>query len=418
MVAKGTYYVFAYIDQNGNLIYDAGEPAGQYGEPKAVAAPAGGVVQNINLTRCISRRTAWGGLIARSFIQDFYIEFPFVKLFISLATPWGGDKMAEHGVKQSPAVIPCWIDMQPQGNFIQSIYRKKMPSTVSFYMFYGHRGSRNPFRSNNDGTITLSSLLDRRPQADAKMSYAFDEDYASIIYSEEVLDQYNAIINTFDAKHRATSHLSAGYIKLNFAYNYPGDSARPWPKLILRPVSKRQKETVVALSPEDNGKKLGPFPCGSYSASLYADGVKSQQKWVPFSIESDHTKELSFVLIPDGMISGYIETATEPENKVVGMPGWQKRVEDNTIQLESITLKGIGVHRTLYPYQKKDFNRHDMEISRTDYCGKGYFRFFGLPAGQYELAIKAKDHKPFSTTQMVIPGKQGAFRFYELTPEI
>jgi hypothetical protein len=267
MVAKGKYYVFAYIDLNSNLIYDAGEPASQYGKPKAVTAPAGGVVANINIVipelgrqidwstgikivkeppeklysrlagaiadldderfseehgsqgfwepisfykefggtiffleeydpqkipilfihgaggtprgwkyfannidrnrfqpwffyypsgarmRSMGHQLLWkltnlqikykfdtlyitahsmGGLIARSFIQDFSTEFPFVKLFISLATPWGGDGMAEYGVKQSPAVIPCWIDMRPEGDFIQSLYRKKMPDTVSF----------------------------------------------------------------------------------------------------------------------------------------------------------------------------------------------------------------------------------------------------------------------------------------------
>ena len=39
----------------------------------------------------------------------YYRATPYIKLFISLATPWGGDRMAEYGVKQSPAVIPSWI---------------------------------------------------------------------------------------------------------------------------------------------------------------------------------------------------------------------------------------------------------------------------------------------------------------------
>jgi len=49
MVAKGNYYLFAYRDKNSNLIYDAGEPAGQYGDPKMVSAPAEGVVGEINI---------------------------------------------------------------------------------------------------------------------------------------------------------------------------------------------------------------------------------------------------------------------------------------------------------------------------------------------------------------------------------
>ena len=149
-----------------------------------------------------------GGLVARSFIVNYGRQFPYVKLFISLATPWGGDRMAEYGVEQSPAVIPSWIDMQPEGEFITSLYRLKMPEHISFYMFSGHRGSRNPFRSNNDGTIALSSLLDYRPQSEAKMNYAFSEDHASIILSKDVLAQYNTILNEFDEKQsRVTSSI-------------------------------------------------------------------------------------------------------------------------------------------------------------------------------------------------------------------
>lgn len=49
MIAKGNYNVFAFWDKNSNLIYDAGEPAGQFGDPKMVTAPAGGVVGESNI---------------------------------------------------------------------------------------------------------------------------------------------------------------------------------------------------------------------------------------------------------------------------------------------------------------------------------------------------------------------------------
>ena len=48
MVAPGNYYVFAYWDKNSNLVYEAGEPAGQYGDPKLVSVSAGGVVLQID----------------------------------------------------------------------------------------------------------------------------------------------------------------------------------------------------------------------------------------------------------------------------------------------------------------------------------------------------------------------------------
>jgi hypothetical protein len=49
MVEQGKYFVFAYLDKNSNLIYDEGEPAGQYGEPTRVRASNVGVVFDINI---------------------------------------------------------------------------------------------------------------------------------------------------------------------------------------------------------------------------------------------------------------------------------------------------------------------------------------------------------------------------------
>jgi len=270
MVREGNYYVFAYWDKNSNLIYDADEPAGQYGDIEMVFAPAGGVVPEINIAipekvqnidvpygfeissvkpdtfhsrlagakidlddelfseengikgfwepvsffkeiggniyfleeydpqkipilfihgaadtyrswkyfidnidrtrfqpwlfyypsgtriQSMANLLSWklgnlqikynfdqlyitahsmGGLVARSFIMDYDGFIPYVKLFVSLATPWGGVRMAEHGVKQSPVAIPCWIDMQPESAFIQSLYRKKCPRPSAFTCF-------------------------------------------------------------------------------------------------------------------------------------------------------------------------------------------------------------------------------------------------------------------------------------------
>ena len=545
MVAKGNYYVFAYWDKNSNLIYDAGEPAGQYGDPKMVTAPAGGVVGDINIaipekTQDIDvpsgfeissvkpnklhsrlagaiidldderfseehgRKGYWepasffkeiggniyfleeydpqkipilfihgatgtpkgwkyfadnidrtrfqpwffygptggriqsmsyfllwklqnlqakyhfnelyitahsmGGLVARSFIMDHGARFPYVKLFISLATPWGGDRMAEYGVKQSPAVMPCWIDMQPESPFIQSLYRTKMPETVSFYMFYGHRGSRNPFRSNNDRTIAFSSLLDLRAQSEAKMNYAFNEDHASIINSKEVLEQYNTIINTFGEKKGASSHRLGGYLKIHFSYDYPFEGKRPSPTLILQPVGKKNAETVIVLSAGDNGRILGPFPAGDYLATFGALTAIGK-KYVPVTIENNETSELKYILTPDSIIYGSLTSPLQSKEWSAGMP------YDANFKIQSITLNGTGSHRKLPLFEGEDVNIVDHTISRADVYYKGHFVFFGLPPGEYDLIIRAEGYKPFVKKCFVKAGIQLDPMIVELRPE-
>lgn len=556
-VDQGNYHVFAYIDRNSNLVYEAGEPAGQYGEPDFVRAPAVGVVFDIDVvipqggasiaipygtkiapvrpeklyshqagditnldderfddesgvkgfwepisffreiggnifflepydpdktpilfihgaagtprgwkyfidhidrTRfqpwffyyptgsrldSMSYLLYWklsnlqikyqftdiyitahsmGGLVARSFIVNYGRQFPCVTLFISLATPWGGDRMAELGVQQSPVVIPSWIDMQPDGDFIKSLYRMSLPEPVSFYMFYGHKGSRSPFRSNNDGTITLSSLLDSRPQSEAEMNYAFNEDHTSILYSKEVLTQYNAILSAFDDKKNASLHRSGGYLKLHFAYDHEFNATGPMHTLILRPVDKKNAETVIFVNHEDSGKVLGPFPTGEYIASMVTMAAKPVRNEVPVSIESGQTKDLEFVIMPDGVIRGCVTAELKAEDKAIGMPDYRYRSSDEKIDIESVTLQGAGFYRQLTPIGGQaadydDFLNHNYLISRDDFCIDTCFGFFGLPAGNYKLTINASGYEPIEKKYVVTPGDLEYFRVTELTPE-
>ncbi len=545
MVAKGKYYVFAYWDKNSNLIYDANEPAGQYGGPKIVRAPAGGVIGGIDITipengqkvdvpsgfeispvkphqlysrlagaivdldderfsdehgskgfweglsffkelggniyfleeydpqkipilfihgatgtpkhwkyfaenidrtrfqpwffyypsgariQSMSYLLFWklqnlqaryhfdrlymtahsmGGLVARSFLMDYGSPFPYVKLFISLATPWGGAGMAEYGVKQAPAVVPCWIDMQPDSPFIQSLYRTKMPETVSFYMFYGHRGSRNPFRSNNDTTIDFTSLLDLRAQSEAKMNYAFNEDHASIINSKEVLEQYNMIINTFDDKKGVSSRRSGGYLKIRFSYDDPFEGERIPPTLVLRPVDKKNAEKAISLSADDSGRRLGPFPAGDYLATLGALTAIGKRN-VPVTIESNETKELNYVLTHDNVIYGTLISSVQSKDWAAGMP------YEMTFNVQSITLAGAGIRRKLQLLEGEDVNPYDYLIPRADFYYKGSFFFFGLPPDEYELIIRAQGYKPFVKKCLVKAHKQTEGMLVELTPE-
>ena len=355
-----------------------------------------------------------GGLIARSFLVNYGQQFPYAKLFISLATPWGGDAMAELGVKQSPAVIPSWIDMQPHGDFIKSLYRKKLPKYLKFYMFCGFKGGRNPFRSNNDGTMTLSSIMDFRPQAEAKMNYVFDEDHTSILSSREVVEQYNALLESYDEKQNPSLHGPGGYVRIHFDYTYELDGIRPRPILILVPEGKKNAQTVTYLGDNDNGKVFGPFPAGEYSAAMVAMAARPQQKYVRVSIENKKTKELTFVFSPDGEIYGCVTAPFQPEETYIGKPDYTYRSADENIHIQFIRLDGDGIERTLQPVDGTP-SENGVLIWRNDYCYNKCFGFFGLPAGDYKLLIKAKGYKPVEKTYSVIPGVPRYFRVTELT---
>ena len=359
-----------------------------------------------------------GGLVARSFIVNFGQRLPCVRLFVSLSTPWGGDKMAEYGVHQSPVVVPSWRDMQPDGDFIRSLYRMKMPKYLKFYMFYGYKGNRNPFQHNNDGTMRLTSILDYRPQSEAKMNYAFHEDHASIAYSEEVLNQYNAILREFDEKPDATTHQVTGYLRIHFTYKYDFKGMMPRPLLILTSIEKKGAEISMFLSRDDNGRVLGPFPAGKYTVSLVTAATAGipDKKFVPVSIEKDKTYELAFVFTPDGLVCGCVTNSRE-SNYTAGMPEYVYRSGNRKITIESISLKGNGIDRSPQPVRGKYYNDNGFLLSHSDFCYNECFGFFGLPAGNYSLSIKAEGYKPIIENFSVIPGTPKSFQNIKLTSE-
>ncbi len=134
-------------------------------------------------------------------------------------------------------------------------------------------------------------------------------------------------------------------------------------------------------------------------------------------MESGKTKELEFVFIPDGVIRGCVRTLLKPEDKYVGLPYYTYRSDDRKINIQSITLKGSGIHRILHQIEGEDVNNYDYLISRADFCYNRCFGFFGLPEGDYKLIIKAQGYKSIVKKYSVMPGIPEYFRVTELTPD-
>ena len=137
-----------------------------------------------------------GGLVARSFImKNVYDDNQdYIKLFVSISTPWNGHRLTAKGVESAPAAIPSWHDMIPESEFIQSIFKNKFPPNLKFYLLFSYRGDCSLLLNNNDGTVELSSELDYRAQDDAEKVFGFDEDHGSILVSSEFLKYYHRML--------------------------------------------------------------------------------------------------------------------------------------------------------------------------------------------------------------------------------
>jgi hypothetical protein len=88
--------------------------------------------------------------------------------------------MAEKGIDQAPTAVPSWYDMVPGSPFIESIFSRKLPDSLPYYLMFSHKGDSSMFMNNNDGSVELASELDYRAQADAERIFGYDETHVGI----------------------------------------------------------------------------------------------------------------------------------------------------------------------------------------------------------------------------------------------
>ncbi len=153
--------------------------------------------ENRQLKKMVVVAHSMGGLVSRAFILKNAVEDEqtYIFKFISISTPWGGVNTAALGVKKSPIVVPNWIDVEPQSQFIESLYAHELPERIKFYLMFGVRGECSRMMGNNDGTIEIASELDYRAQRDAERIFGYNEDHDSVLTSPEVLARFKALMH-------------------------------------------------------------------------------------------------------------------------------------------------------------------------------------------------------------------------------
>lgn len=106
-----------------------------------------------------------GGLVARGFIQrSFYTDHRrFVRLLVTLSTPWSGHAAAWMGVALSPVTVPSWIDMQVDSDYQRAIFAQPLGGGIPYYLFFSHLGADYRASGADDGTVSVASQL--RPEA-------------------------------------------------------------------------------------------------------------------------------------------------------------------------------------------------------------------------------------------------------------
>ena len=340
-----------------------------------------------------------GGLVARRFLLDHATDFPQLDQFVSISTPWGGQHSAALGVLHSPAVIPSWRDLQPEGPYLQGLFSQPLPSGIHYTLLFGHIAGEGLLREPSDGTILVSSQLRAEAQRDAALVMGFDESHAGILSSAKVVSEVQRIFDT-----AAGIAQPGGNIALDVRLPAGGLEPSSISTLVLRRLDGDAKDGsedfTLAVSGIRAGARLGPLPTGDYEVRLAAAAFRALPDRQHLRIAPGAIAPIHFDLEADGVLIGEVVARSD---RVKRPAGSYQRAE-NAIQADVIRLAG-PVSRELRPHPAARGAVLDAYLEGRDAAANQVFCFRGLPAGDYTLTVEARGYETQTSTYPVVPGR-------------
>jgi pimeloyl-ACP methyl ester carboxylesterase len=150
---------------------------------------------NYNFQKLYIVAHSMGGLVAQRFL-DMYQD-DYVKLLVTISTPWGGHNAAKTGVTRAREVVPSWYDMVPESPFLHSLFKDTDKQQPPHFLLFGYKGKYGIFADgNSDGSVTLESMLDPKAQKAAVKVLGFNADHTGILAAPEVADTMNGILGS------------------------------------------------------------------------------------------------------------------------------------------------------------------------------------------------------------------------------
>jgi pimeloyl-ACP methyl ester carboxylesterase len=340
-----------------------------------------------------------GGLVARRFLLDHATEFPQLSQFVSISTPWGGQRSAALGVIHSPAVIPSWRDLQPEGPYLTSLFERALPAEVKYTLLFGHQAGEGLLKEPSDGTILVSSQLRQEAQNDAALVMGFDESHAGILTSAKVVSEVERVLAAGEGAAAPGGRLDLG-VRLRAGAPEPAGISTLALRRLDGSATDGTDDFTLSVTGIRAGAKLGPLPPGEYEVRLAAAAFRARPDRQRVRIEADGTAPIRFELQPEGVIIGEVVAQSDRVNRPAG--SYQRA--DNAIQADRITLEG-PVSREVIPRPAARGALLEAYLDGHDAAANQLFCFLGLPAGEYVLTVKAQGYETHTSNYSVVPGQ-------------
>jgi len=142
-----------------------------------------------------------GGLVSQAFLERYRASRAnYLKLFVTISTPWNGHAAAQLGVDNAPVVVPAWRDMAPDSSILGKLRRSALPTGLHYYLLFGYGGGSLFSGKANDGTVTLASQLQLAAQARAQRITGFDANHVGILSDSAATEMLNDLFDQYLAE--------------------------------------------------------------------------------------------------------------------------------------------------------------------------------------------------------------------------
>jgi len=136
-----------------------------------------------------------GGLVSKGMIyQADEAVRQRMRLFISIASPFGGHAGAASGLKWSPVIAPVWWAMAPDSSYLQLIAGVDLSKEPRHHLIFTLSHERGGKSEGDDGVVTVKSQLTESAQRNATAIYGIADNHVGAVSNPCTLTLLTAIL--------------------------------------------------------------------------------------------------------------------------------------------------------------------------------------------------------------------------------
>ena len=123
-----------------------------------------------------------GGLVSKGMLKLADEKLgQHLRLFVSIASPFGGHASAAFGTKWSPIVAPVWWAMVPGSQYLQGIDELDLSDGPKHHLIFTYSHEADGNSEGDDGVVTVKSQLTESAQRNATAIYGVADSHKGVV---------------------------------------------------------------------------------------------------------------------------------------------------------------------------------------------------------------------------------------------